>query len=171
VAEVAEAEGWLMAAQFSVTGVDQLNNLHKALKGWDDELRKQMSKDLAKAAKPVIPEVRAVLAEEYPKRGGLAAEMAKAPMTTRYFSGRNPGVRLVVRGLQIKLGEVYGKLRHPVFADKANQTRDEWRWVEQAIPGDVIAKRVSKSLGLVVPGISKILENTAQAVLDRGTRR
>ena len=159
-----------MTAQMNVSGIDSLANLHKALKGWDDELRKQMSKDLAKAAKPVIPEVRAVLAEEYPQRGGLADRMAKAPMTTRYFSGKNPGVRLGVRGLQIKLGEVYGKIRHPVFADKKNETRDQWTWVEQTITHDVIAKRVQQSLGLVIPGISRILENTAQAVLDRGTR-
>lgn len=154
---------------FSVTGLDQMLALSKALKGWDAELRKEMHKGFRDAAKPMLPVIREGIRQDYPQRGGLAAKMAKAPAKTQYLTGRDPGVRITVKGLQIKLGEVYGLIRHPVFADP-DKTRREWTWVSQKIPANQIQDRVRRNVRLVLPGLEDVLERTAQKVLSRGMK-
>jgi len=148
---------------------DDLLRLSKALKGFDPVLRKELHKGLRDAAKPLIPVVRKTLGEVYPKRGGLAAVMAKSKVRTAFRTGtKDPGVSIIIPGVQAKLGENYGLLRHPVFG-RPGKTRREWRWVNQHLDVGAIAKAVHENLDKVLPGIDAVLEVTATRVLGEFT--
>lgn len=153
-----------MSGDFKVTGADQLLAMSKALKGWDNELRKEMHKGIRDAAKPLIPIVREALRQTYPKRGGLADKMAKSKIRTAYRTGSDPGVTIIIPGLQAKLGEDYGLIRHPVHANP-NKTRRQWAWVAQSVDAGAIEAAVNANLDEVIPGIERILAITATRVL------
>jgi hypothetical protein len=146
--------------------VDELLALSKALKGWDNELRKELHKGLRDAAKPLIPVVREALRQTYPKRGGLNERMAKAKIRTQFRTGRDAGISFVVTGLQIRLGEQYGTIRHPVFPD-TSKPRREWTWVAQQLETGAIKRAVDDNLELVVPGVTATLEMVTGRALGR----
>lgn len=157
-------------ADFEIQGLDQLQAMSKALKGWDSEFRKDFNRDVRNLARPVIPDLRAAVEASYPKRGGLAARMAKAKMTPGFLTGRNPTIRIVVKGLQIKLGEVYGVLRHPVFAD-SSETRKEWTWVNQPVElKDAMQTAAGQHVRELVPGMQRVLDKATQRVLGKAVK-
>lgn len=115
-----------------VRGAENFMRLSKALKAaGQKELRKELNKNLRDAVKPLIPLTRAAARSTLPSRGGLAAEVARAPQRAQVRTGQNTaGVRLVVgkrRGSAAGSAN-RGVVRHPVFG------RDVW--VEQKVtPG------------------------------------
>ncbi len=159
------------------TGNDWLA-LSKALKDVEPQLRKELHKELRKAARPLVKQTREVIAEVYPKRGGLAAELAEPMSSTRYgkkqgsavmpvvLTGRYPGVGVRVRSVTVKLGEFYGIMRHPVFA---RGEPSHWAWAKtQHIPGVVgqIRERIFASRDVVIPHVERAVESTANKVIE-----
>lgn len=155
-----------MTEVFRLTGTKDMVALSKALKGWDNELRRQLHRDFRDAAKPLIPVVREALRESYPQRGGLAEQMARSKIRITFKTGRNPGIQIVIPGLQAKLGENYGLIRHPVYADP-NKTRREQRWVAQKIDAGAVHRAVSARLDLLIPGVEKAINIVNARVLGR----
>lgn len=155
-----------MVAEIDIVSGDLLK-VSKALKEWDKELRSQLHKDIKAVGKPMEPVIREALEEEYPKRGGLAQQMSQAKILTQWRTGREPGVAWQVRGLQVKLGEVYGMLRHPVYGQKG-KTRKEWKWVKQPVKLEgFMQKRVTQMASTLVPEFECVLAQTAEAVLRK----
>lgn len=111
-----------MSDDLRVTGVEDFVALSKALKhAGAGGLRKQLNKGLQEAVKPVIPKTRAAALARLPKRGGLAAQVAKEPQRVQVKTGESTaGVRLVVGkrkgGAQSANA---GTIRHPIPGGKA----------------------------------------------------
>lgn len=114
-----------------VTGVDQLERLGRDLKAaGDKDLRKELLKAGREIGKPIKAEIAASALATLPRRGGLAAVIARARVrvSTR-LSGRNVGVSIIgkLAGHDVK-GIDEGLVRHPVYG--------RGTWVAQRItPG------------------------------------
>lgn len=94
-----------------VRGAKQLARLSKQL---DKGVKKDMTKALRVAAKPLVKKTRKVALEELPKGGGLNKRVAKAPQRiTITPEGR---VRISAgRSRSGAWGADKGEVRHPVF--------------------------------------------------------
>lgn len=117
-------------ADFEVTGGDGFYRLSKALKeAGKTGLRKELHKSLQRTAKPLIPKTRAEALRRLPRRGGLAAQVAKEPQRIQVRTGRDPGVRVVVgRKNGGARAANQGRIRHRVFGQDV--------WVDQRVqPG------------------------------------
>lgn len=159
-----------MTDPISVTGADDIVAISKALKTFNLELRKEFTRGIVAAGKPLIPIVREALAQSYPKSGGLAAKMARSRVRIALRTGtKDPGLSVVIPGIQAKLGEEYGFIRHPVYG-RPGQTRREWTWVKQDIDTGAINRAVIANLDKVIPDVEAILEQTATRVLGEFTR-
>lgn len=125
-----------------INGADQLVRLSKALKdAGAKDLQRELSKGIRDAVKPAKAAIRQSALDTLPSRGGLNERVANrvAPRIRRSTSGRGgSGVRLIAigkRGMKEIVRLDRGELRHPVWP-RADQTRGEWTWVDQAItPG------------------------------------
>jgi hypothetical protein len=114
-----------------IRGAEQLAALSKALKdAGEKDLQRELSKAITAAVKPVKPAVQKSARRILPKRGGLAARVAKASITTRKRSGpRIAGVRVVATSRDSLRQIDRGFIRHPVFGNRE-------RWVTQRVqPG------------------------------------
>jgi hypothetical protein len=121
--------GWEVADDFTIRGADDFLRLSKALKqAGRTELRKELHKGLKDGAQPLVPKAKAAAREKLPRRGGLAASVAKEPMRVQVRTGNTPGVRVVVGrrngGAQ---AANRGVLRHPVFGRPGS-------FVNQSVP-------------------------------------
>jgi hypothetical protein len=111
-----------------IKGADQLGALAKALRqAGDKELQKELYAGLNRATKPLRQAAKESAERNLPQRGGLNKRVAKARMSTRRSAGRNPGVRIVAKGLdQLSRMDAKGEVKHPTYG-----RRD--RWVTQEI--------------------------------------
>ena len=154
---------------FEVTGGDDWLRLSKALKGWDNDMRKELHKSMETAGKELIPELREVIRDSYPKRGGLNDIEAKRPIKAKVRTGKDAGLHLIAYGITFKLVEGYGFFRHPVYAPKG-KTRREWRWVDQRVSlQDAFERwaRNSSTTRVVITRVQEAVEATAQKVVER----
>lgn len=105
----------------SFRGAEDFLRVSKALKAaGDKELRKELNKSLREAAKPIIKATRAAALEQLPKRGGLAAQVAREPQRVQVRTGaKTAGVRIVVgrRRGGARMAD-QGLVRHPLFGDR-----------------------------------------------------
>jgi hypothetical protein len=111
-----------------VQGADKFGKLAKALKqAGDKELQKELYSAINRATKPMRAEAKKSAEQNLPKTGGLNSRVARTRMSTRRRAGRDPGVRIVAKGMdQLELMD-QGRVRHPVYGNRA-------RWVNQPIP-------------------------------------
>lgn len=126
-----------------VRGAEKLAQVSRALRqSGDKQLKKDLTRALREAAKPMVADARQAAKERLPHRGGLADRVARSRITVRVrTSGRQVGVRIVANGPKDQGGVPVniralnaGKFRHPVYARGAD--REKWAWVEQDIrPG------------------------------------
>lgn len=150
-----------MAEDFEIRGADEFFRLSKALKhAGRTEMRKGLNRGLTTAAKPLIPKARAEALRRLPKRGGLAAQVAKEPMRVQVRTGSDPGVRVVVGkkggGAQ---GANRGVIRHPVFGNREV-------FVDQKVqPG-----WFDDPMKAGGPSIRRDLEHAIQSVIDEIVR-
>ena len=120
---------------FGVTGADEFLRLSKALKAAGAlDLRRELHREIAKAARPLIPEVREVARKTLPQRGGLALLIGKkTPIRAQVRTGLDTaGVRLVAgkRRSAAQTANDDGLVRHPVFGNRKvwapTRTRKGW---------------------------------------------
>jgi hypothetical protein len=107
-----------------IKGAEQLAALSTKLKAAGDrELKRELSKGITQAMKPVPAAARASALKTLPRRGGLAQRVAKSQMrTVRRAGNRTAGIRLQAKDAY-RLGLLdRGFVRHPVFGN-----RDVWR--------------------------------------------
>lgn len=145
-------------SDFQISGVDDFLKLSKALKhAGHGELRKELNRRLKEAVKPLTPETRARALETLPKRGGLAARVAKAPQRVAVKTGRDAGVALVVgkRAGSGARSANTGSVRHPVFGDRKT-------FVEQKVPADWFDGPARKAK----PEVTKAVEQAMQSIVD-----
>jgi hypothetical protein len=150
--------------EVDVRGGDDFYRLSKALKAAGlTELRKELNKELRKAAKPLIPVTRAVARRVVPEAGGLAAAVVKARQRVQVRTGaQTAGVRITVssnRSAARSLNDT-GTVRHPVHGSD--------RWVTQQVPGakgwfDETLNREAPDVA--VPAIEAAIEAVAERIV------
>lgn len=120
-----------MSGDLDLRGSEQLRELAARIKETGNKpLRNELTKGLRAATEPMRSDITAAASDRLPRRGGLGALVASYKVThSLRQSGRNPGVRITMKGgKQLPLVDA-GRVRHPVFGDRK-------RWVTQAIaPG------------------------------------
>ncbi len=139
-------------------------SLSKALKaagGTADSkaLRKELLKGIQRASRPLKEAAQSSARANLPQSGGLAETVGQAKFRTKTISGgKRVGVRVVATGKHNIRAMDRGRLRHPVFGNRAV-------WVEQSIkPGwfsDAIqdgAPRVRAEIVLVMESVADRLE-------------
>ena len=121
-----------------INGAEQFAVLARRLKDLGDkELSKEFSKSITLATRPLIRGIRQSARDTLPRKGGLAARVAKTPIRTlrRESVSRTAGVRIVGKDPYNIANIDKGRLRHPVFADPS-KPRNQWTWVNQKVkPG------------------------------------
>jgi hypothetical protein len=144
-------------SDFTVRGAGDFLKLSKALKAAGrTEMRKELNKRLRVAAKPLIPEARAEARRTLPQAGGLADQVARAPMRVQVRTGQQAGVRIVVgKDRSGARAANQGLIRHPVFGNRE-------KWVAQQVPSDWFDRPMQQS----APRIRPELEKAIQSVLD-----
>lgn len=159
---------------FEVNGAEQFFRLSKALKAAGRvELRKELNKELRRAAKPLVGRTRQAALTELPKRGGLAALVAREPQRVQVRTGAaTAGVRIVVgkrRGGAQSTNA--GVVRHPVFA-RSDQTRKEWKWVSQKVPGGWFDRTLERDAPVIaLPALEAAINRVAQQVVNEARGR
>lgn len=115
-------------AQLEVQGAEKFEKVAKALKqAGDKELRKELYSAINRATKPLRANAKKSAERNLPKSGGLNKRVARARMSAQRRTGRNPGVKIVAKGMdQFDLMN-RGMVRHPVYGNRR-------RWVNQPIP-------------------------------------
>lgn len=113
---------------FEVRGAEKFEKVAKALKqAGDKELRKELYSSINRATKPMRANAKKSAERNLPRAGGLNKRVARARMSTRRVTGKNPGVKIVAKGMdQLALMDS-GMVRHPVWGNRG-------RWVNQPIP-------------------------------------
>lgn len=150
-----------MADDFEIQGADQFLRLSKALKhAGHREMRKDLTRAMRVAAKPLIPEARREARRRLPNRGGLAQQVAREPMRVQVRTGsRTAGVRIVVGdkkgGAQ---GANRGVIRHPVFGNRKV-------WVNQTVPRDWFDDPMNEGAPRIRRGLESALDEIAGRVV------
>lgn len=151
-------------ADGGVNGAEQFFRLSKALKAAGrNDLRKELTKEMRTAARPLIPKARAEARRRLPSSGGLGKLVAKEPMRVQARTGRRTyGVRVVVgrkRGAARAANK--GKIRHPVFGN-----RDVW--VDQLVPPDWFDDPMRESAPDIRRRMERGMENVADKIVRGG---
>jgi hypothetical protein len=148
-----------MPDDFDVTGGEQLVRLSKALRdAGRTELRKEMHAALRAAAKPLIEDARAEARRRLPKRGGLAAAVAKAPQRVQVKNGSDPGVRIVVKSRSGAQRANQGVIRHPVFGNRDT-------WVDQKVRPGWFDDPMHAGAWAVRPKLEQAFENVIEQIV------
>jgi hypothetical protein len=97
----------------SITGADDFFKLSKALKAaGQGGLRKELSRAVSQAAKPLIPKVRESARERGPKKNKLNERLAKKP----YRAQTRTGAQTAGVGTKVDPRiNSQGRIAHPVF--------------------------------------------------------
>jgi hypothetical protein len=158
-----------------ISGAEGFARFSKALnKAGQTELRKSTHKGMRDAVTKHKPKAEASLAAILPS--GLK-DRSKVKQTVKVKTGRDPGVSVVVpygkrpaRGLSAnnaRMLNTRGALRRPVFP-QPEQSRADWRWTTQQIPGSEgwFDDTWSESL----PEVRRDVSGEIQGVLDQIVR-
>jgi hypothetical protein len=130
----------------------------------DKELTRELSRGLARATERLKADAKANAGRRLPQRGGLAARVAGAKLSTRRKSGRNPGVSIQARGMD-QLGMMdSGQVKHPVFGNRG-------AWVVQSIRPGWFSEPMEEGRDEVAAAIGEVLDDVATRLarkLDSG---
>jgi hypothetical protein len=131
--------------EFHATGADVLKAVARELKVTGDTgLRKELTAGLNRATKAPRAKAKANAAATLPRRGGLAARVAAANLSTRVRTGGDPGVRIVAKSGRQKVDVARideGTVRHPTFG--------RGRWQSQSVTPGWFTKPMRASAPLV----------------------
>lgn len=151
----AKARGGSSTDGLSIEGKG-LHDLQQKLKVLGDgkELRKELNLALRTKAAHLIREAREAARENLPNEGGLADKIANAPMRVSITSGKNPGVKIVVKGIDARSAN-RGRLRHPTYGH-----RD--RWVTQEIKPGWFTDRMREKAPSIRPALVEAMDQVAK---------
>jgi hypothetical protein len=146
-----------------------LKKLKVALSVLDKQSKRAVGRSLSAAVKPVKDEFKdQALGGAIPRRGGLAAQVAKSRFVVlKKLGGSRPTLSIRVRknrrGHLAIINE--GRLRHPVHG-RPSKTRKEWTWVDQRIK----AGMWDTVLDRAVPGIEDGLRDAVREAIEATIR-
>ena len=145
----------------SIDPPDKLDLVVRTLRDLGDkDLARELSKGLNRATKDLKADAKAEAGRRLPQRGGLAARVAGAKLSTRRRSGRNPGVRIQAAGMAQLSGMDAGQVKHPVFGN-----RDVW--VTQQIAGGWFSDPMEAGGPAVARAVEAVLDDVANQAARR----
>lgn len=151
-----------MSDDFEVHGADQFLKMSKALKeAGRTGMRRELHTGIRKAARPLVKKTRDEAKRRLPKRGGLAAQVAKEPQRVQVRTGtKTAGVRIVVGKKQGGARAANrGVIRHPVFGNREV-------WVDQKVP----ARWFDDPIEASAPEIRREIERSLNDMLAKIAR-
>jgi len=135
-----------------------LHDLQQKLKALDAKaLRRELNKALRDASAPLIRQARDAAREELPRAGGLNERIAGAPMRVSVTSGKSPGIKIVVKGVDARAAN-RGVIRHPVYKQDDRPTV----WVTQRIKPDWFTDRMRRKAPDVRPRLVEAMDEVAK---------
>lgn len=146
--------------ELKVKGTAEFEAVKARLKQAADRgLNRELSQALNRATKPLKAAAKANALSDLPKRGGLAAAVAASKFSTRTRTGKDPSVRIEVKGLSVSNLRALdrGTLRHPTFGH-----RD--RWVTQQVHVDWFTAPMQAGAEPVRRELSQALDTIAQRI-------
>jgi hypothetical protein len=152
--------GGAISRATGIKGTNDFLALSKALKdAGETGLRRELHAAMRQAAKPLLPKVKDAARASLPKRGGLNARIAKAPLRTQVRTGaKTAGVRIVGTKVDPRINT--GRVYHPVFGRKPG--------VVQQVPA--AAGYFDKTLSEGGPAVRAVLLQTLADFTDRIVR-
>jgi hypothetical protein len=144
-------------------GSRELRELARRLKAAGrNDLRKEVLRGIRESNKGTIRKVRANAEATLPKRGGLAALVAKSKIATRTrISGTNIGVKIRGTEKATNLNRLnYGKLRHPVFGNRSV-------WKEQTVKRGWFSEPIRDDIPHILASIKRVVAEV-NAKIERG---
>jgi hypothetical protein len=135
-----------------------LEDLGRALKdAGGTELRKELLRGIREGSKPTIRKVKASAERNLPRRGGLAARVARSKISTRTrLSGASAGVKIVAKGDMDVEALDAGRLRHPVF--------NRGGWAQQSVPQGWFSKPIVDDERHIRSGIQDVMRDVARKI-------
>jgi hypothetical protein len=124
-------------------GSDELDKVAAALKAaGEKDLQKAVSAAMRKVARPAGLRVLEVGAQGLPRRGGLAAYVARTGRinVSNSLAGTTASVTIALKNKGVRFAAMNrGVLRHPVFA-RPDTSRSEQTWRQQSIPAGLFTR-------------------------------
>lgn len=151
-----------------IRGAEDLAKLSKALRQLKDkELKRELTRGITRATKPLKAAVRAHALAKLPKRGGLGARVAKSRLAHRTRSGRNATVRIEAKPsfqtLRDPLRVDKGRIKHPAFGAPASVAP----WVFQDVTPGWFSKPLQDGAPVVREELEEVMEDLAKKVLKK----
>lgn len=147
---------------------NQLRDIAAAMKkAGRTDLRRDLGKAIRVAADDTVKDLRRSV-KALPSRSntGLRASIARAIGVQVTTTSRRTAIRIHVNRKRLPAGKrgmadafEKGAWRHPVYADSRNETRKEWTWERQTIPGPWFQPVVDRHKDDFVKAVDKILDD------------
>lgn len=135
-----------------------LKALQRKIRALEDGklMQRELNRALREGSRPLIDEARSAARADLPHAGGLADRIANAPMRIQVSSGRDPGVKIRVSGVDARSAD-RGRLRHPVYGNREN-------WVTQDIRPGWFTDRMRARAPMVRDDLVGAMERVAQKI-------
>lgn len=149
-------------------GANDLAKLSKALKQLKDkDLKRELTRGITAAVKPLKAAVRVHALAKLPKGGGLNARVAKTRLAHRTRTGRNAGVRIEAKPsfqtLRDPLRADKGRIKHPVFGAAASRSA----WVLQDVTPGWFTQPLKDGSRVAREELEIAMEDLAEKVLKK----
>lgn len=137
----------------------RLDKLPRDLRNLGDELGRELSKGLDRAASKLEADARRSAIRRLPRRGGLASRVARAKLaTSRAPSGT--GVTVTAKG-PAQLADIdAGTVKHPVFGNRN-------AWVTQRVTSGWFSEPMGQGRDETAAAISEVMDDRAREVARR----
>lgn len=150
-------------ADFEVRGAEDVDKLVRALARHADAkaLRKELLAGLNRESKDVRAELKEAIPLALPRRGGLAAEVAKTTtFNASAKSGKYAGVTIWARNRKHDIRTLTGRrLRHPVFGN-----RNTWVTQTEGVNGDALGEKFQDQKPNIQRALYRVMEDIARKI-------
>lgn len=146
-----------MALDVRIDDNGNLSTLARALRGVDRDMKRKVTDELVATTRPTKSAIRSSARSTLPSRGGLAALIASASVTTKVVMGANPKVSLRTDLAGHALAPIdRGTVRHPVYG--------RGRWVTQSVTPGYFSDPVRNDMPRIRRGVERTVD---RVVADR----
>lgn len=159
-----------MVSDVTISGAEQFQALGLRFRAAGDggkQLRLSLLASIREAAKPIVEATKQNALETLPKHGGLNEWTANQKFSVRNrMTGRQAGIRIVATSRKrtsrsnMRLMDVQGVVRHPVFGRTANPQD----WQNTAVPPGWFSTAATRERPLVQAAIQGAMTRTSLAI-------
>lgn len=147
-----------MPVEIHIDDNGELNRLARALRGMDRDMKAKVTAELVRTTAPTRMAIRASAGSILPHRGGLAALVQGAPLSTKVHMTGNPHVTIQTSAPGTKQVDA-GYIRHPVFGNRT-------RWVGQRITAGYFTNPVKRDMPRIQRGVARTVQRVVTGRLS-----